>query len=374
MPASLTLREFTLRVLVVLALAALALFLWRVLDVLLLGFASVLVAILLRALAEPLVRRAGLSWPLALGAAVLAVLAVLGGALWLFGAEIAAQMTQLVDQLPRAWAGLRAVLQRSQLGAMLLSSFQEAGPNLAPLLDKLTRLTAATSGALLGLLLVAFGGVYLAANPALYRRGLLKLFPRAARAELEGALDDGAQALRLWLLGQLAVMVSVGLLTGLGLWLLGLPAPLALGLIAGLAEFVPYVGPIVSALPGVLLGLSAGPDMGLYALLVYVVVQQLEGNVITPLVARRVLELPPALVLFSVVALGLVFGPLGLVLAAPLTVVLTVAVARLYVRDTLHTPVQVPGEGQGGSGGGHESRNDGGNGDQREGAGPARRG
>lgn len=345
MPESLPpLRDFTLRVLVVLALVALMLFLWRVLDVLLLGFASVLAAILLRALAEPIARRTGVPDGMALGLAVLLVLALLGTALWFFGAEVASQVTHLVDQLPRAWEKLRGVIEHSRLGSMLMSGLKEAGPPLGPLLARLTQLTAATSGALVGLLLVAFGAVYLAGNPRLYRRGLLKLFPRAVRVEVEGVLDSSAQALRLWLLGQLAVMAAVGGLTGLGLWLVGLPAPLALGLLSGVAEFVPYVGPIAAALPGLLLALTLGPDMGLYALAVYVVVQQLESNVITPLVARQMLELPPALVLFSVVALGLVFGPLGLVLAAPLTVLLTVAVARLYVRDTLDTPVQVPGE------------------------------
>ncbi|WP_232539926.1 AI-2E family transporter [Azohydromonas aeria] len=343
------LRSFTLRVLVVLALGALALFLWRVLDVLLLAFASVLGAILLRALAEPIARRAGVSPKVALGLSVLLVLALLSGALALFGAEAAAQLTQLIDQLPGAWSDLRGLLQHSEVGAMLLSGLQDAGPVLGPLLQRVTQFTAATAGVLVGLVLVACGAVYMAADPGLYRRGLLKLFPRAARAEVEAVLDDGGQALRLWLMGQLAIMAAVGLLTGLGLWAVGMPAPLALGLIAGLAEFVPYVGPIVAAVPGVLLGLSLGPEMGLYALAVYVVVQQLEGNVITPLVAKRMLELPPALVLFAVVALGLVLGPLGLVLAAPLTVLLAVAVARLYVRDALDTPVRVPGEEQGGA-------------------------
>ncbi|WP_298235275.1 AI-2E family transporter [uncultured Azohydromonas sp.] len=339
-----SLRDFTLRVLVLLALVVLALFLWRVLDVLLLGFASVLAAILLRALAEPIARRLGVPDGVALGLAVLLVLALLGAVLWLFGAEVASQATQLIDQLPRAWEALRQVIERSQLGAMLLAGMKEAGPNLGPLLTQLSHATAATSGALVGLLLVAFGGVYLAGNPGLYRRGLLKLFPRAARTQVDAVIDSSGQALRLWLVGQLAVMVAVGLLTGLGLWLIGMPAPLALGLLAGLAEFVPYVGPIAAALPGLLLALTLGPELGLYALAVYVVVQQLESNVITPLVARRMLELPPALVLFSVVALGLVLGPLGLVLAAPLTVVLAVAVAQLYVRETLDTPVQVPGQ------------------------------
>lgn len=139
-------------------------------------------------------------------------------------------------------------------------------------------------------------------------------------------------------------MVAVGALTALGLWLIGLPAPLALGLLAGLLEFVPYVGPILAALPGVLIAASLGPETMLYALLVYVVVQQVESNAIVPLVARQVLSLPPALAIFSVVALGLVFGPLGLVFAAPLTVLLVVAIGKLYVRETLGQPVKVPGE------------------------------
>jgi predicted PurR-regulated permease PerM len=339
-----SLRDFARRVLVVLALVALALFLWRVRDMLLLGFAAVLAAILLRALADPIARRSGAAPALALALAVLLVLALLGGVLWLFGAQVGGQLQELSQRLPHAWQALQAYLQRSELGALLLSAARQAGPSLGAVAAQLTHVTALASGALVGGLLVAFGDVYLAGDPQLYRDGVLKLFPQGARDEVAGMLGAAARALRLWLLGQLAVMVAVGLLIGLGLWLVGLPTPLALGLLSGLAEFVPYVGPVLAAVPGVLLGLSAGPAMGLYALVVYVVVLQVEGNVIVPLVSREVLALPPALVLFAVMAAGLVLGPLGLLLAAPLTVLAVVAVSRLYVRDTLDTPVQVPGE------------------------------
>jgi predicted PurR-regulated permease PerM len=344
MPSTSSLREFTLRVLVVAAIAALALLLWRILDVLLLAFGATLFAILLLALAEPIRRRTGWPGQVALAVAVGFVLAVLAAAGWLFGHEVGRQLGEIAQRLPRAWESIREWLQQYGLGVLLLRGMENANADLGGLASLVPKAAAAASTAALHLLLVVFGGVYLAANPALYRRGLLKLLPERARPPVAGFLDTSARALRLWLRGQLITMALVGLLTGLGLWLAGVPAPLALGLLAGLLEFIPYIGPILAAVPGMLLGLTVGPEATLLALLVYVVVQQLEANLILPLVERQVLQLPPALVIFSVVALGLVFGILGLIFAAPLTVLLVTAVGQLYVRDALGTPTQVPGE------------------------------
>jgi len=224
------------------------------------------------------------------------------------------------------------------VGGVVLRGIEDASPNLGNVATKITQATVMT---------VAFGGLYLAGDPQVYRAGLLKLIPEGARDQVAGVIDTSARALRLWLFGQLVTMAAVGLLTGIGLWLIGVPAPLALGLVAALAEFVPYVGPILAAIPGLLIALSVGPDTMWWALLVYVVVQQVESNAIVPLMARQVLALPPALVIFSVVALGLVLGPLGLVFATPLTVLLVVAVGKLYVRETLGEPLEVPGESKG---------------------------
>lgn len=138
----------------------------------------------------------------------------------------------------------------------------------------------------------------------------------------------------------------MGALTGIGLWLVGVPAPLALGLLAGLLEFVPYIDPVLAAVPGLLLALSVAPEVLLYTLLVYLGVQQLESNFVLPLVQREVLELPPALVIFSVVGLGVILGTLGWIFAAPLTVLLVVVIGKAYVREALGTRTKVPGDSE----------------------------
>lgn len=343
----LTLREFTLRVLVVLGLTALALFVWRISDVLLMGFGAALVALLLHAIADPIRRRTGMREKLALAAAVLLVAAVLGGAGWLFGHELSAQFDELLRRLPRAWDSIRRTLQDYEMGRVILASVQDPAASVGMFAAKLPTAAAAVSEALLNTIVVAFGGVYLAISPGVYRGGFLKLFPAAARDHVGDVVETSARALRLWLRSQLITMGIVGVLTGAGLWMAGVPAPLALGLLSGLLEFVPYIGPILAAVPGLLLALSVSPEVVLYALLVYVGVQQLESNFVLPMVQREVLKLPPALVIFSVIALGVTFGTLGWIFAAPLTVLLVVVVGKMYVREALGTATKVPGDQKG---------------------------
>jgi predicted PurR-regulated permease PerM len=137
-------------------------------------------------------------------------------------------------------------------------------------------------------------------------------------------------------------MMLVFVLTGLGLWAIGLPAALALALLAGLAEFVPLVGPIVATIPALLIALSVGLETALWTLLLYIAIQQVESNVLIPLVQRRVVELPPVVTLFAVVAL--LFGLLGVLFATPLAVVVLVAVKKLWVHATLGEPTNLPGQ------------------------------
>lgn len=198
--------------------------------------------------------------------------------------------------------------------------------------------------AVAGFVVILVGGAYLAFQPGLYRRGLLKLFPKTARQGAEATLLSSARALRLWLLGQLAAMAIVGLLTGIGAWLIGLPSAMALGLIAALLEFIPFVGPMLMAIPALLLALTVDTQTVIMTLVLYTAVQQLEGNVITPVVQRRAVSLPPALTLFALIAMGVVFGPLGVLFAAPLTVVAYVMVKEVYVRRTLGEHTSLPGE------------------------------
>lgn len=348
MPHSpLTLREFTLRLLIAAAVTGLALLLWRIADVLLLAFGAALVAVLLRSIAAPISERAGVREPIALAASVLLVASVLAGTGWLFGHELSSQFDELLRRLPRAWDSARSSMQKYEVGRVILDSLEDPSASLGIFAAKLPSAAAALSAGLLNALLVAFGAIYMAINPAVYRNGFLKLFPAEARPHVQDVVETSARALQLWLRSQLITMCIVGVLTGAGLWLAGVPAPLALGLLAGLLEFVPYIGPILAAVPGLLLALSVGPEIVLYALLVYLAVQQLESNFVLPMVQREVLKLPPALVIFAVVALGVTFGTLGWIFAAPLTVLLVVVVGKVYVREALGTPTNVPGEQKG---------------------------
>jgi hypothetical protein len=143
-----------------------------------------------------------------------------------------------------------------------------------------------------------------------------------------------------WLerLGEIAATrrKDVGAATGLGLWLAGVPAAWAIGLVAGLAEFVPYLGIFVAVLPAVVLGFAQGTETGLWTIGILVVVQQLQGNVVMPIVQNHMVDLPPAITIFGIIAAGILFGLPGVLLATPLTIVVLVLVRRLYLEEDKH--------------------------------------
>jgi predicted PurR-regulated permease PerM len=337
---------FLRRVLIVASVVVLALLAWHLVDVLLLVFGAVLAAVLLRALADPIARATPLPDALAVVAATVAIVGIIGLAAWLFGAEVRAQVAELAERLPQAWRSLEGRLGVTDLDERLISRAEDMAPDAGSVVSGLAGVVTSFVAGLADLLLIVFGGVYLAAQPGLYRKGLLLLFPPDdSRKHIADTLDASGAALRLWLLGQLVAMTFLFVLTGLGLWAIGVPGALALALLAGLAQFVPLIGPIVAAIPALLIALSEGWQVALWTLLLYVAIQQVESNVITPLVQRQAVSLPPAVTLFAVVAFGLLFGPLGILFATPLAVVVMVALKKLWVRETLGEPTEVPGEG-----------------------------
>ena len=171
-------------------------------------------------------------------------------------------------------------------------------------------------------------------------QGLLRLLPPRRRPAFQAAMEASGEGLKKWLLGQGVAMLMVGVTVGIGLALLGMPLAPALGLISGLLEFVPFFGPIASALLAVLVAFAQGPQEALYVAIFFVVIQQLEGNVVIPFVQRWAVHMPPLLSVLAVVVFGTLFGVAGVVFGTPLMVVTLVLVERLYVRDTLehHAP------------------------------------
>ncbi|MBP0443319.1 AI-2E family transporter [Roseomonas sp. SSH11] len=345
---------FLRRVLIVVAVLCLVLVLWWVREALLIAFAGVVVAVLLLALAKPLEARLGLSRTWSLLAVGLALGALIGLAGFLVGDQVQGQIAGLGEQLPRAVSVLeeRFGIDIPPLEGMIQGGGQdgERGPGgmNASLIGTIAGHVAAAGrlvvSALSALVLVVVGGFFLAADPALYRRGAVKLVPESQQARVEDALLASGEAIRLWLGAQLVSMVIVGLLTGIGSWLVGLPSPLALGLFAGLVGVVPLVGAVVGAVPALILAAATGGSTLLWTAILFIGIQQVESNMIMPLVERRMVSLPPALILFAVVAVGLLFGVPGILLAAPMTVVAFVLVKKLYVRETLGQRTEVPGE------------------------------
>lgn len=329
---------FVRRIVIVAAFLGLAAAIWFLSDVLLLVFAGILLAVILRSIAEPLMRKLGTSEGVALILAGIIILVVLGAASVLFGAQVYAQLIQLLEVLPAAAnrlladlgiANVRELFTGTVVGNIAVTAYQWG---------------TAIISVLTALLFVIFTGIYLAADPKTYRNGLVQLFPPTIQPIIGETLDDAGRALSLWLRGQLMAMLIVGVMTALALLLIGLPSALALGLIAGIADFVPIVGPIVAAIPGLLVASSQGTETVIWTLAAYVIVQQIESNIVLPMIVGSTVKIAPAVGLFAVIALGVLFGPLGVLFAYPLAVVADVAIRRLYVRETLGEEVEISGE------------------------------
>ncbi|MFW5972826.1 MAG: AI-2E family transporter [Bacteroidota bacterium] len=335
--------EFTRRTWAVIGATAAAaivlLIIWRLTFVLLLLLAGVLIAVLLRGLARPLASRlpGGDGW--ALLAVIVIVILVLGAVGSLMAPRVSDQIQSLVETLPVAFESTQAYLEGREWGAWIIERVPEpeqlGAVNTEGLLTNFFGVFATTLGALANVLFILALGVYLALNPSVYWKGIVLLVPPKQRPRAEEVVLSMGSHLWTWLKGQFVMMVVVGTLTGIGLSIAGVPLALALGVIAGLFEFVPIVGPFAAAVPGIIVALAHSPTTALYAIIVYIVVQQLEGNLLTPLVMRQMVSLPPALTLSATIIAGVMFGLPGVLLATPLALLVVILVREVYINDLL---------------------------------------
>ena len=335
-----TFRQGLTLILVALAAGAGLFLAWQTAGSLLLIFAGLLFAALLDAATRGLgyVLPIGRGWRLTLVCLLLAL-----GTAWLLtwgGYNLIQQADGLIDliseQLRALRSGLRAIgiapppgsgEPRTLLHVLL--------PEPGALFGQVYSAFGVASGLLGNAVVVFFVGLFAAADPGLYRRGIVMLVPRNRRPRVGEVLDEMAGTLRGWLVGQLVAVVLIALTTWAGLALIGMPGAFLLGLQAGLVNFIPYLGPVVAAVPILLAATAQGTSMVLWALGVHLVIQTLEGYVLAPLIQRRAVDLAPVLSLVAVLLFGALFGAMGVALATPLVAVLQVAVLRLYVEDQL---------------------------------------
>lgn len=377
-----------LRVLAIVAGFYIALqLLWVGRSVVLLTFMGVLFGVALAAGVDRLERR---RVPRGVGA-VLIVLGVLGILVGIGAAtapSITGQLRELKTQLPEAIGKIQRWVRDRQEGVSLVlkqvapapadtgrtdgrqagaeePSGQQAGKQPSPgqglgeqvggIAQHLFGFFSSTVAVLGSVVLIIFVAVFVAIDARTYQRGLMHLFPHEARPRAREVLGATGMMLRRWLFTQFISMVVVGVFTAGVLLILNVKAAIALGIIAGILEFIPIAGPIIASIPAIAMGFLDGPEKALYVTLAYVVIQQLESNLLYPLLMKKGLDLPPVLTIFTQGVLAIVFGFMGLLVAVPMLAAAMVPIKMLYVRDVVGDDVKLPGEKQGGAGGKDDS-------------------
>jgi predicted PurR-regulated permease PerM len=309
--------------------------LWALGDVLLLVFAAALLAAGLRGAATRVSRTLGCPESVSLAAVVLILTAVLGLTLWWTGPRFVTEAALLRDQLTTQWHTLRAWLGTKPWGDALLNQLPSSlgGGTEGSIAPRVAGTIAGALWSAVGLLgtliLLVASTLYFAAAPYVYIDGSLRLVPRRIRGRTREIVIMVGHTLKLWLAGQLFDMLVVGVVTGTGLFLLDIPLAFILGVLAGLLNFVPYVGAIAGAVPAILIALAKGPQDAIFVAALYLVVQGLEGNVLSPLIQRRAVDLPPAATILAQTALGGLFGLPGIIFATPLAAAILATLREL---------------------------------------------
>lgn len=304
-------------------------------DVLLVIFAGLLFGVLLSGGGGLIARFTGLGRGWSIGAFILLVLLAFGGAFTAFAPAAAEQFDELARQLPDAFSSLRDRIATFSWGDQLLSRLAPSrllsgeGGGMAA--------TAVTStfGALGNAVIILFIGLYGAIDPGLYRGGLRALLAPSLRPRADEVMDEVGSTLASWLGAQLISMTVVGILTWLGLWLIGIPLAFILGLIAALLAFVPNIGPVLAAAPALLLAVPDGMHAVGLVVAVYLLVQTVESYLVTPMIQQERVSLPPALIISSQLLFGVLFGLMGLALATPLAALGLTLFREVYVKDYL---------------------------------------
>jgi predicted PurR-regulated permease PerM len=305
-------------------------FLWIAHAIFFVAFLSILLGLALAKAADWLEQhrvRRSIGAPATLIGGIL-IFVLIAIAVW---PSIRNQTDEITRELPKV---LKTVDQRFHLTPVLTKELRGMSRMLFPVVSSVI-------GAVGGLVLMLFVAMYIAIEPDVYRNGIVHLIPHRARPRAEKVLVTLGETLRQWLIARLLAMLAIGAITGLGLAALRVKAAGALGLLAGALEIIPFFGPIASAVPAIGVALVDSPQKAIGVVALYTIVQQLEGHLITPLILRKRLDIPPVLTIVSVSAMGLVFGVLGMLIAEPLLATVLMLTKMLYVQDVVHDDVSV---------------------------------
>ncbi len=315
-------------------------FAYRTTGVILAFLLTILLSIILSAPVNYLARR-GLprTW------GVLAVIAALAGLFWLFGLALVpaveTQSRQFAEAFPTLLEEALALANRLQsffgLGTQIGLDPESLSGVGREVLTGSTVSTAAgvglTAATVVSLAAVVFiSTIYLVIRPEPWVNGFVSLFPAGWRQRTREVLQTLYHTVQRWFIGQLAAMTFIAVFWAISLSLIGVPFALLLGIFSGLISFIPYLGALISVVLPVLLALISDPFTVVWVILAFVIIQQIEGNILQPIVMSRAVDLHPALVVFAILVMGTLFGIVGVFLAVPLVAALQVLVRELWVQ------------------------------------------
>lgn len=314
--------------------ASLLLMAWRASDLLLLAFGSLLGAVMFRSAARLMQKIGVRNWSAALVLGILLVLAAFGAIGYLLTVQFGSEIAAMLGNLPGTLANIERGLSTNVVGRALVQAASAAAGG-SQIADHLSDLARGAGQIMINFIIVIVGAMFIAGDPRPYRNAVILLTPPPARRTMERAVQEISFALRLWIKAKLITMFFMALVISGSLWMAGLESWAALGLLGGLSEFVPYVGPAAALVPAIGLAASGGGDLLWRTAVAFVFARVIEGWILTPFINRRVVSIPPALTLFTILGVGAVFGIYGVFFAGALLVVAFVGVREFYLRDTL---------------------------------------
>jgi predicted PurR-regulated permease PerM len=321
-----------------LMLSALALLIFHA-NFFLLVFAGIFFSTLLNFSSNWIVSKSKMPYWLALLLVLLSMTGILVLIIVLIGPSMVQQVKEMTNTLPQSLNNLREEIRQTSVGRSL---FEELPSDLGALIENREKVVSrivgsfsTTVGAIANFFIIIVTGIFLASSPKIYTHGFIRLFPINFRPRLSEVMDKTQRSLSLWMMAKLISMLVVGVFTAIGLEILGMPMPYALALIAALFSFIPNIGPYLALAPAVLIALMQGGNMYIYVLILYFSIQIVESYLITPMIEKKMVHLPPALTLFWMVLLGIITGILGLIMATPILAALIVIIEELYVKDHL---------------------------------------
>jgi len=315
-------------------------------SILLLVFAGLLFGALLHGVSQWLTERSGLPQTAAYLIVVSALIAIIAAGFIHLGSQIVQRWDQLWSEMVVAVENGQRQLQEQGWSSSVLPTQDEIESMVkdgdSQILPRMLGGLAWVAWAMAGAFVIFFIGIYAAYDPGLYKTGILKLFPLPLRPRILEVSRQLGFATRRWILGRLMSMAFVGVVTAIGLGFLGVPMFGTLGVLSALCTFIPNIGPLLAAVPQLLLAVNSGGNTVLYVLVFILILEGVESYLVTPMIQKYEVSLPPLLTIAAQFLMGALLGIIGLMMAAPLVVVATVLIQMLYIEDRLGDPD--PGE------------------------------